>query len=131
MKRRECGTMGGGAGNFCRYISSHSTEPMSSMLVGSSRKRMSGWQNSARASATRMRQPPEYSRVVRCWESLSKPRPQRRVLALEEDVGLAEQRAGQRHAHAPASRVLAGGALLGVLVEAQAAEDGAGLGLGL
>mmetsp|Transcript_47354 Transcript_47354/g.108958 ORF Transcript_47354/g.108958 Transcript_47354/m.108958 type:complete len:414 (+) Transcript_47354:1113-2354(+) len=61
----------------CRYSSSHSTACKSKWLVGSSSSNTSGLMKSARASDTRMRQPPEKEAVVRCWSSSLKPSPHR------------------------------------------------------
>ena len=49
-----------------------------------------------------------------------------RRLVEDQEVGIAEQRAGQRHAHAPAAGEFAAGSRLGVVVEAQAMQDRGG-----
>ena len=51
-------------------------------------------------------------------------------LVEQQQVGLAEQHAGQRHAHAPAARKLGGRAELAVLLEAEPLENGRGARLG-
>mmetsp|Transcript_8617 Transcript_8617/g.27096 ORF Transcript_8617/g.27096 Transcript_8617/m.27096 type:complete len:87 (+) Transcript_8617:1089-1349(+) len=61
--------------SFFRYSSSHTHDSRSRWLVGSSSSRMLGLTNNARASATRMRQPPDMSLVARFIITLSKPRP--------------------------------------------------------
>mmetsp|Transcript_58813 Transcript_58813/g.144175 ORF Transcript_58813/g.144175 Transcript_58813/m.144175 type:complete len:106 (-) Transcript_58813:583-900(-) len=58
-----------------RWSSSHTHEPRSRWLVGSSRRRMVGATKSACASATRMRHPPDMSAVRLAIPTLSKPRP--------------------------------------------------------
>mmetsp|Transcript_2495 Transcript_2495/g.7202 ORF Transcript_2495/g.7202 Transcript_2495/m.7202 type:complete len:128 (-) Transcript_2495:567-950(-) len=50
---------------------------MSKWFVGSSSNNNAGWMKSARANATRMRQPPEKSFVFCCCRSTVKPRPVR------------------------------------------------------
>ena len=50
---------------------------MSRWFVGSSSSSSSGAMKSARASATRMRQPPENCFVIMPWRSREKPRPLR------------------------------------------------------
>ena len=47
-------------------------------------------------------------------------------LVEQQQVGIAEQRAGQRHAHAPAAGEFAAGPCLRLVVEAQAVQDRGG-----
>lgn len=42
----------------------------------------------------------------------------------QQQIGVQEQRRGKRHAHPPAAREVRDGAVLGVLIEAEAGEDG-------
>ncbi len=49
-----------------------------------------------------------------------------RRLVEDQQVGIAEQRAGQRHAHPPAAGEFAAGSSLGVVVETQAMQDRGG-----
>mmetsp|Transcript_32749 Transcript_32749/g.83669 ORF Transcript_32749/g.83669 Transcript_32749/m.83669 type:complete len:104 (-) Transcript_32749:711-1022(-) len=58
-----------------RYSSSHTHASRSRWLVGSSSSSKVGRTNSARASATRMRHPPDMSLVDRAIICLLKPRP--------------------------------------------------------
>ena len=66
---------------FARYASSHTHASRSRWFVGSSRSIMVGLTKSARASAMRMRQPPENSLVRRFCISFVKPRPCRMLAA--------------------------------------------------
>mmetsp|Transcript_2576 Transcript_2576/g.8667 ORF Transcript_2576/g.8667 Transcript_2576/m.8667 type:complete len:107 (-) Transcript_2576:771-1091(-) len=71
-----------------RKSQSHACFCTSRWFVGSSRSRSAGWMKSARASATRMRQPPEKSRVFCCCRSGEKPRPVRMAHARVSAVAL-------------------------------------------
>ena len=51
-----------------------------------------------------------------------------RRLVEDQEVGVAEQRAGQRHAHAPAAREFAAGPALLLVIEAEAIQDRGGAG---
>ena len=78
---RSCETTTAAPGNFASQPSSHIVASKSRWLVGSSRSRRSGLANSAVASATRMRQPPENEFTGRAWAASSKPSPARMVAA--------------------------------------------------
>mmetsp|Transcript_2211 Transcript_2211/g.5680 ORF Transcript_2211/g.5680 Transcript_2211/m.5680 type:complete len:394 (+) Transcript_2211:948-2129(+) len=78
---RACETTMSVLSHSCRYSSSHITACRSRWFVGSSSSSTSGEMKSARASATRMRQPPEKEEVVRCCMAVSKPRPARMAAA--------------------------------------------------
>ena len=60
-------------------------EGTSNMLEGSSRRRRSGSQKSARARARRIRQPPEKVLVAKCCRSSEKPSPAR-ILAARDSA---------------------------------------------
>mmetsp|Transcript_11665 Transcript_11665/g.38713 ORF Transcript_11665/g.38713 Transcript_11665/m.38713 type:complete len:104 (+) Transcript_11665:1108-1419(+) len=71
---------------FARYPSSHTQASKSRWLVGSSRSNNVGAANSAFASATRMRHPPDMSSVGR-WIMVSEnPRACSSSLALDSNV---------------------------------------------
>ena len=77
MKSRSWLTNRIAPGQLCRCCSSHATDSTSRWLVGSSSTSRSGADSISRASATRMRHPPDRSWTGRSPSELANPRPSR------------------------------------------------------
>mmetsp|Transcript_10387 Transcript_10387/g.42236 ORF Transcript_10387/g.42236 Transcript_10387/m.42236 type:complete len:162 (-) Transcript_10387:414-899(-) len=82
-----------------RYSSSQMHDSMSRWFVGSSSSRRVGQTNSARASATRILQPPEKSLHCFWTVSLVKPRPSRIFVALASAVSAPRRSSLSKSSH--------------------------------
>mmetsp|Transcript_13886 Transcript_13886/g.27461 ORF Transcript_13886/g.27461 Transcript_13886/m.27461 type:complete len:104 (-) Transcript_13886:640-951(-) len=85
-KSCECETSTRMPGYVARYFSSHTHDSMSKWFVGSSSSSSAGCISSARPSATRMRQPPDKSRVRFSRKAWLNPRPIRISVARTSNV---------------------------------------------